>query len=128
MKKLILALLFLLIQIATFAQQFESKIDSLLLNVFKDANGPGGVFLVAKVGKPIYQKAFGKANVELNVNMNTANIFQLGSITKQFTAIAILILEEKDKLSTNDPISKYIPDYPNGNQITIHQLLNHIRN
>lgn len=125
MKKLILALLFLLIQIATFAQQFESKIDSLLLNVFKDANGPGGVFLVAKAGKPIYQKAFGKANVELNVNMNTANIFQLGSITKQFTAIAILMLEEKDKLSTNDPISKYIPDYPNGNQITIHQLLNH---
>ncbi|MFN0289813.1 serine hydrolase domain-containing protein [Pedobacter helvus] len=93
--------------------------------MFKEANRPVGVFMVAKAGKPIYQKAFGKANVELNVNMNTANIFQLASITKQFTAIAILILEEKGKLSTKDPISKFIPDYPNGNQITIHQLLNH---
>lgn len=108
-----------------YAQTFESKIDSLILDVFKDKNGPGGVFLVAKAGKPIYLKAFGKANLELDVNLAPENIFQLGSITKQFTAIAILMLEEQGKLSVNHPVSKYIPDYPSGDKITIHHLLTH---
>ncbi|MNK44407.1 Penicillin-binding protein 4* [compost metagenome] len=125
MKKIILTSLLLLIQVVVFAQNLDKKIDSLLSNVFTDTNGPGGVFMIAKAGKPIYQKAFGKANIELDVDMNTENVFQLGSITKQFTAIGILMLEENGKLSTNDPISKFIPDYPNGKNITIHQLLNH---
>ncbi|SOD12880.1 serine hydrolase domain-containing protein [Pedobacter xixiisoli] len=125
MKKIILTSLFLLIQVVVFAQNLDKKIDSLLSNVFTDTNGPGGAFMVSKAGKSIYQKAFGKANLELNVAMNTSNIFQLGSITKQFTAIGILMLEENGKLSTKDPISKFIPDYPNGKNITIHQLLNH---
>lgn len=125
MKKNTLTFLLLLLQLFASAQNLDKKIDSLLSNVFADKNGPGGAFMVAKAGKPIYQKAFGKANLELNVNMNTFNVFQLGSITKQFTSIAILMLEEKGKLSVSDPISKFIPDYPNGNNITIHQLLNH---
>ena len=125
MKKIILTSLLLLIQVVVFAQNLDKKIDSLLLNVFTDNNGPGGVFMITKAGKSIYQKAFGKANIELDVDMNTANVFQLGSITKQFTAVAILMLEENGKLSTNDSISKFIPDYPNGKNITIHQLLNH---
>ncbi|WP_343532666.1 serine hydrolase domain-containing protein [Pedobacter sp.] len=125
MKKLLLGFLFLFIQTATFAQQLETKIDNLLSTVFKDKDGPGGAFLIAKGGQPIYQKAFGKANIELGVDMNIQNVFQLGSITKQFTAIAILMLEEAVKLSTQDPISKYIPDYPNGDKITIHHLLTH---
>lgn len=107
------------------AQNLESKIDSLLVNVFKDKNGPGGEFLVAKAGVIIYQKSFGKANLELDVDLASENIFQIGSITKQFTAISILILEEKGKLSVNDPVSKYIPDYPMGDKITIHHLLTH---
>lgn len=125
MKKTILGLLLLFTQSITFAQQLEGKIDSLLLNLFKDKDGPGGAFMIAKAGKPIYQKAFGKANLELKVEMSTNNVFQLGSITKQFTAIAILMLEENGKLSTNDTISKYIPDFPNGNNITINHLLTH---
>lgn len=125
MKKLLLGFLFLFIQTATFAQQLETKIDNLLSTVFKDKDGPGGAFLIAKGGQPIYQKAFGKANIELGVDMNIQNVFQLGSITKQFTAIAILMLEEANKLSTQDLISKYIPDYPNGDKITIHHLLTH---
>lgn len=107
------------------AQNLESKIDSLLLNVFKDKNGPGGEFLVAKAGKPIYQKSFGKANLELDVNLTSENIFQIGSMTKQFTAISVLILEEKGKLNVNDPVSKYIYDYPMGDKITLHHLLTH---
>ncbi len=94
------------------AQDYESKIDSLLLNVFSDHNGPGAVFMVAKDGKTIYNKALGKANLELGIDLTSDNVFQLGSITKQFTAVAILILEEQMKLDVKDPISKYIPDYP----------------
>jgi CubicO group peptidase (beta-lactamase class C family) len=107
------------------AQSLESKIDSLIHQTFKDKDGPGGVFLVAKNGKPIYQKAFGKANLELDVDMSVESVFQLGSMTKQFTAVAILILAEQGKLKLNDPISRYIPDYPSGQNITIHHLLTH---
>lgn len=107
------------------AQDLESKIDSLLLHVFNDKNGPGGEFLVAKGGKPIYQKSLGKANLELDVNLTSENVFQIGSMTKQFTAISILILEEKGKLNVNDPVSKYVSDYPMGSKITLHHLLTH---
>lgn len=106
-------------------QKLNKKIDSIIQKEFKDKNGPGGVFMVAKNGKSIYKKAFGKANIELDVNLTTDFVFQIGSMTKQFTAISILMLEEQGKLCTNDTITKYISDYPNGNKITIHHLLTH---
>jgi CubicO group peptidase (beta-lactamase class C family) len=109
----------------TSAQSLETKIDSLIQSEFKDKNGLGGVFMVAKNGKPIYQKAFGKANLELEVNLTTESVFQIGSMTKQFTAIAILMLEEQGKLNVQNPIAQYIPDYPAGDKITIHHLLTH---
>lgn len=109
----------------TCAQVFSKKVDELVQNEFKDPSGPGGVFMIAKNGQPIYNKAFGMANLELDVKMNSANVFQIGSMTKQFTAIAILMLEDQGLLKINDPISKYIKDYPNGHHITIHQLLTH---
>ncbi len=110
---------------AVSAQSLEYKIDSLVLKNFSDKNGPGVVFMVARQGRTVYQKAFGKANLELGVDMTPENVFQLGSMTKQFTAIAVLILEEQGKLNIGDPISKYVPDYPDGNKITLHQLLTH---
>lgn len=109
----------------TYSQTLETQIDSVITTVFKDKNGTGGVFLVAKDGKPIYRKAFGKANIELDVNMKPENVFQIGSMTKQFTAVAVMMLEEQGKLNINNPISKFIPDYPNGKNITIHHLLTH---
>ncbi len=108
-----------------FAQSLATKIDTLVLRELKDINGPGGVFMVAKNGKAVYQKAFGKANIELDVNLTNENIFQIGSMTKQFTAIAILMLEEQGKLNTKQAISTFIPDYPFGDSITIHHLLTH---
>jgi CubicO group peptidase (beta-lactamase class C family) len=107
------------------AQSLEAKIDSLILTLFNDKDGPGGVFMVAQNGRVIYQKAFGKANLESDVDLTPDNVFQIGSMTKQFTAIAVLMLEEQGKLNVKDPISKYIPDYPSGNKITIHHLLTH---
>jgi CubicO group peptidase (beta-lactamase class C family) len=108
-----------------YSQQLTEKIDTLILSELKDVEGPGGVFMVAQNGIPIYQKAFGKSNIELNTNLDADFVFQLGSMTKQFTAVAIMLLEEQGKLNVNDAISLYIPDYPNGNNITIHHLLTH---
>lgn len=125
MQKLVLLCFTFLLSITSNAQHLDQKIDSLIKNEFKDPNGPGGVFLIAQKGKPVYKKAFGMANLELDAKLNTNSVFQIGSMTKQFTAIAILILEEQGKLKVSDPISKYIPSYPNGNNITIHNLLTH---
>lgn len=108
-----------------YSQNLESKIDAIISSNYTP-NEPGLSILVAKDGKPIYKKAFGKSNMELNTLMNLENVFQIGSITKQFTAISILMLEEQGKLKIDDDILKYIPDYPtHGNLITIHHLLNH---
>nr|WP_276904442.1 serine hydrolase domain-containing protein [Pedobacter kyonggii] len=120
-----LTVIFVLAATSVLAQNLEPKIDSLLNNLFKDKNGPGGVFMIAKGGVPIYRKAFGKANLELAFDMTPENVFQLGSLTKQFTAVAILLLEAQGKLNTADPIAEYIPDYPFGDEITIHHLLTH---
>ncbi|MBV8328590.1 serine hydrolase domain-containing protein [Chryseobacterium sp.] len=106
-------------------KNYEKKIDSLISTEFGNQNEPGGVFLVYKKGKTLYRKAFGKANLELNVNINPDQVFQIGSMTKQFTAVSILILEQQGKLKVTDPISTYIKDYPNGDHITIHHLLTH---
>ncbi|RYF20982.1 MAG: class A beta-lactamase-related serine hydrolase [Flavobacteriales bacterium] len=125
MKKFIGFALLLLLNSVVFAQRFEQKIDSLISTVVKDKNWPGTVFLIAKNGKPIYEKAFGKANLELDVDLNTKSVFQLGSMTKQFTAIAILMLAEQGKINLQAPIKTYIADYPNGENITVHHLLTH---
>ncbi|WP_235972733.1 serine hydrolase domain-containing protein [Pedobacter ghigonis] len=107
------------------AQKLNNQIDSLILAAMPDQQGPGGAFMVARKGQVLYQKAFGKANLELGVNLITESVFQLGSMTKQFTAAAVLLLAQQGKLKVSDPIGKYIPDYPGGDKITIHHLLTH---
>lgn len=122
------ALLFLLVSAIVspiYSQELSQKIDALITAEIKDKNGPGGVFMVAKKGEIIYQNAFGKANLELEVPLTTDYIFQIGSMTKQFTAVAIMMLQEQGKLNTNDVLSKYIPDFPSGDKIKIHHLLTH---
>ncbi|AXT55430.1 serine hydrolase [Aquimarina sp. MMG015] len=110
---------------STQAQNLEKEIDAIVSSMYS-VDEPGISILVAKNGKPIYRKAFGKANLELEVPLKPENVFEIGSITKQFTAVAILMLEEQGKLKIDDEITKYIPDYPtNGKKITVHHLLNH---
>lgn len=107
------------------SQNLEEKIDNIVTPIYT-TNEPGAVILIAKNGEPIYRKAFGQANLELNIQMQSNNVFEIGSITKQFTAVAILMLEEEGKLKLNDKLTKYIPDYPKqAESITIHHLLNH---
>ncbi|AXG70187.1 penicillin-binding protein 4* [Kordia sp. SMS9] len=123
--KICCVILFMAIPLATFAQSIENQIDQLMSDQYKK-EASGATILVAKDGKVIFRKAYGKANLELDIDMIPENIFEIGSITKQFTAVGILMLLEEGKLSLEDEITKYIPDYPTQDtKITIHHLLTH---
>src|SRR6478752_4564544 len=106
--------LFLLLSLtASYAQdrQLEKRIDDLLKKQFT-LSQPGCEVLVAKDGQVVYKKAFGSANLELNVPLQPDMVFNLASITKQFTAVAILQLVEQGKISLQDSLQKFIPDFP----------------
>jgi CubicO group peptidase (beta-lactamase class C family) len=90
-----------------------------------DKYAPAASVLVAKDGKVVYKKAFGFADVDKKVKATPLTKFRIGSVTKQFTAAAILKLQEAGKLSVNDKLSTYLPDFPRGNEVTIHHLLTH---
>lgn len=87
-----------------------------------------GAVLVAKNGQPIFSKAYGLASKDANSPNSLETKFNLGSMNKMFTAVAVAQLAERGKLSFDDPISKHLPDYPNkaiAGRVTIHQLLTH---
>ena len=107
------------------SQTKETKIEKLLNDNFTPTT-TGASVLITKKGKTIYRKAFGLSNLELETKMKPENVFEIGSMTKQFTAVSILMLVEQGKISLQDEITKFIPDYPtHGQKITIHHLLNH---
>ena len=106
-------------------RNLETRVDQLLSQIFKPQE-PGAAIIIAKDGKVIFRKGYGMANLELEVPVEPNMVFRLGSITKQFTAVAILMLMEQGKLSLNDPLTKFISDYPtHGQTITIEHLLTH---
>lgn len=85
-----------------------------------------GAVLVGINGKIVFDKAYGLANEEWNVQNTTSTKFRIASLTKQFTAACILLLQERGQLNVHDPISRYLPGLPEAWQpITIHQLLTH---
>jgi CubicO group peptidase (beta-lactamase class C family) len=109
----------------TLNPALTADIDKLLAEHYK-SDGPGASVLVALKDQILYYKAFGMANLELGVPLRTDHVFRIGSITKQFTAVAILQLMEQGKLSLQDDITKFLPDYPTqGKKITVEQLLTH---
>ena len=87
--------------------------------------GFSGSVLVMKQNKVLLKKAYGMADREWNIPNTTDTKFRIGSITKQFTAACILQLVEQGKLNLDDKLSKFIPDFPKGDSVTIHMLLNH---
>jgi CubicO group peptidase (beta-lactamase class C family) len=89
-------------------------------------DGFSGAVLVARGGTPLLREAYGKANIELEVPNTAQTKFRLGSITKQFTAMAVLILSEQGKLNLEDPISKHLEYTPLAwEKVTIRHLLMH---
>lgn len=104
--------------------EMAAQMDGLLSSLYR-ADRPGAAVLVAKDGKIIFRKGYGLANVEHSVPITPDTVFRIASMTKQFTAVAILMLMERGRLELDDPIAKYLPDYPNGDRITIRHLLTH---
>ncbi len=92
---------------APSAQQIAAKVDEYL-NAAVKFNHFSGSVLVARDGQPVISKGYGMANYELNVPNTPQTVFRIGSITKQFTAMAIMMLQERGKLNVNDPICKYL--------------------
>jgi D-alanyl-D-alanine carboxypeptidase len=100
-------------------------IDSALTALYP-ADRPGAAVLVARDGQVLMRKAYGAASVELGVPLRPEHVFRLGSITKQFTAVALLMLVDEGRVSLDDEITKYLPDYPtHGHRITVEHLLTH---
>ncbi|WP_286856848.1 MULTISPECIES: serine hydrolase [Sphingobacterium] len=122
----LLCLIFsLLVQVIALAQTNQQQFDSLTSAQFAK-DGAGTVVYLSRGDQVLYQKAFGKANIELDVAMTPEHVFRLASVTKQFTAVLILMLQEQGKLSIQDDIRKYIPDFPEKKKvITIEALLTH---
>jgi CubicO group peptidase (beta-lactamase class C family) len=106
------------------AASLTSKFDEYLSAAAKQ--GVTGSALVAKDGKVIFSKGYGMANDEWDIPNTPQTKFRLGSITKQFTAASILLLQERGKLSVQDPICKFFDNCPDAwKEITIHHLLTH---
>lgn len=90
------------------------------------AGEPGAAVLISHQGKTVLRKGYGLAKLELGVPIQPDMVFEIGSVTKQFTAAGILMLAERGLLSVEDDITKHLPDYPtHGRRITIEQLMNH---
>ena len=107
------------------ADQIAARVDEYMKAVIR-VDGFSGTILVARDGKPIVSKGYGMANIELNVPNSPQNVFRLGSVTKQFSAIAIMMLQERGKLNVSDPICKYLTDCSDAwKPITIKNLLTH---
>ena len=124
MKKIfIIAIAVCLVQ-STFGQDATAKIDTLI-NAYAKLHEFNGSALVAKSGTIILNKGYGYRDAANKVLNSEHTIFQLGSITKQFTSAVILKLQEEKKLAISDKLSKYFPEYPKGDSITIRELLTH---
>ena len=108
-----------------YGQSVTEKIDHLVAEKFKGFDS-GLTLIATQKGGTVYHKAFGQADIELEVPMELDHIFRIGSITKQFTAVAILSLLEEGKLTLQDPLTKYFPGYnTEENTVTIEHLLTH---
>lgn len=118
------------LQIILFGQTPDqiklTELEKTIYDDIKISGAPGAVIGVVKDGQVIYQKAFGLSNINTEVPVKNETIFQIGSITKIFTAATLLTICERSKIDINEPIGNFIKDLsPKLSKVTIHQLLNH---
>jgi CubicO group peptidase (beta-lactamase class C family) len=100
-------------------------IDGMMAEHFKP-DKPGTSIILTRHREPLFRKGYGMANLELGVSIEPHMVFRLGSITKQFTAVSILMLYEQGKLSMDDDLTKFLPDYPTqAHHISVEHLLTH---
>jgi len=110
---------------ATSDAALGAKVDSIANQVLLTTGVPSASVAVVTHGRLAYSNAYGAAKLEPRVAATPNMRYAIGSISKQFTAAAILLLQQEGKLSINDPVSKFIPGLTRGNEVTIRQLLSH---
>jgi D-alanyl-D-alanine carboxypeptidase len=103
----------------------DSKITQAIGQALKDSGAPSVSVAVINQGQVVFAGAFGKANIEADRAADVNTRYAVGSISKEFTSAAILLLQEQHKLSLDDKVSKYFPDLTRAGEITIRQLLSH---
>lgn len=129
MYKLILILTILNFGLSTKpldAKNLEQTQYQKIVDQHIEKDGPGVAVIISQNDKVLFQGAQGMANIEHSIPLTIDSVFRLGSITKQFTTAAIMMLQEQGKLSIQDNIKMYVPDFPTGgNKITIEHLMTH---
>lgn len=106
--------------------RFAQQVDSLARAFLDDGPVAGVAIAVEKDGEVVLAKGWGLAEIEHNVPVTAETVFRLGSISKQFTAVSILQLMEQGRIDLNDPMTRFLPDYPTQeHEVTIHHLLTH---
>lgn len=103
----------------------QSQIDSAAEQVLTKTGVPSASVAIVQHGAIVYTHAYGKAKLDPPTPATPAMRYSIGSISKQFTAASILLLQQQGKLSINDPVSKYLPDLTRANEVTIRMLLSH---
>ena len=127
MKKHIFSILFSAAYLFTAAQSWQDTLLHIekIFSRYKSAN-PGTQLAISRHGTIIFSKAWGMADLEHNVPLTTESITEAGSVSKQFTAAAVLLLEQQGKLSIDDDVRKYIPELPDyGSTITLRHMMQH---
>ena len=110
---------------ASVPDPLAATLDAMLTKLYP-ADAPGAAVIAVRDGRTVLRKAYGMADLELGVPLQPDMVFRIGSMTKQFTAVAMLMLVEEGKLAVSDPITKFLPDYPTGGKtITVEHLLTH---
>lgn len=110
---------------APAGKALDTALDAYLAAATKNEQFSGTV-LLARDGKPVFVRSYGMANYELGVPNSADTVFRLASVTKQFTALAVMQLQEQGRLKVDDPICRYLADCPAAwRPITIRELLNH---
>jgi CubicO group peptidase (beta-lactamase class C family) len=100
-------------------------VDAAAADAVSQGVTAGMVIGIAHNGYPAAIRAYGFSDLEHKVPTNPSTVYRIGSITKQFTAAALLLLAEEGKLSIDDPLSKYLPGFPRGTEVTLRHLLTH---
>jgi D-alanyl-D-alanine carboxypeptidase len=103
----------------------KARIDSIATDVLKQTGVPSASVAIVKGGKLVYTHAYGNAHLDPPVPATPDMRYSIGSISKQFTATAILLLQEQGKLSLDDVVGKYVPGLTRGEEVTIRQILSH---
>lgn len=109
----------------TLPDDLRSKVDAAAEQVLKATGLPSASIAIVKDGKVAYTHAYGLARLEPPLSATPAMRYSIGSISKQFTAAAMLMLQQDGKLSLNDPVSKYLPELTRANEVTLRMLLAH---